>query len=528
MTMWYGRDGARMGERSCFLVGAMLAVLSAVVGGGCTVRRSTGEGDAGGGGEGRPDVPIPPGVDANFNLEVGPVNPCLPGCGPMELCGDGEGNGLDDDCDLRVDEDCVCRYGTSRDCFAGPPDRRNVGACSDGVMVCTEFERWSPCVNGTFPTNEVCDGIDNDCNGTTDDGISGCASAVQCPGYELAAPLTVHRLDAGRVTITTGATPTSYAWTVECPDSIPGMLCPRPATPTARTTDVYFTASGAYRVTITMTLSDGTTANCAWTVYVRGDEGSLRVELNWDTMTDPTGTDVDLHLHRWTRNGVDTNWFTSDDCYYANCQPDSSSPVDWGLANSELDNCRDAPHGGGAEWRRLGYCRNPRLDVDTNGTDGSCDPSETNPDRDAFCAPENINIDNPVVGQPYRIMVNYYSDHGNRRPTNAWVNIYCGGRLRASYGRDAPFFQFASGDGSRGGGAFGGGTGPQNASWLVADVVFYPGECGLECVVYPLSAEPSRDLGVDTSGFGFGATEQRFGPPWSCDYDRAAGRCIRR
>jgi hypothetical protein len=485
----------------------------------CTVRGGGGDRDAGGGGGGT-DAYVPPGIDANFNLEAGPVNPCAPGCQPEESCGGGEGNGLDDNCNGTVDEGCTCTPGTVRDCFNGPPDRRDVGACSDGVMSCNEFAIWDACGMGVFPTNEACDGVDNDCNGTADDGLTGCSSAVQCPGYELAAPLSTHTLRADRVGLMGGATPTSYTWTIECPESVPADLCPSLASPNAANTDVYFTASGAYRVSITMQLSDGSTANCAWSVYVRGGEGSLRVELNWDTMTDSNGTDVDLHLHRWTRNGTDTNWFTDDDCYYMNCQADSTGSIDWSMPNSDLANCQDAPHGSGDQWRGLGYCRNPRLDVDTNGTDGSCDVSETNPDLEAFCAPENINIDNPVIGQPYRIMVNYYGDHGNTAPTNAWVNIYCGGNIRASYGRDAPFFQFRSGDGSIG---FGG---PENASWIVADVVFFPSECGLDCRVYPIDAEPRRDLGVDTSGFGLGATEQLFGPPWSCSYDRAAGRCV--
>jgi hypothetical protein len=494
----------------------------------CTVRGGGDVRDTGPGGGGN-DVYVPPGIDANFNLEAGPVNPCEGGCGPTELCGEGgEGNGLDDNCNGAVDEGCTCRPGTVRDCFAGPPDRRNVGACADGVMSCNEFAIWDPCQSGVFPQNEVCDGVDNDCDGTADQGLPGCMSAVQCPGNETAAPLSNFTLDSSRVVLMGGASATSYSWSLDCPDSVPAALCPTLATPNAPTTNVYFTASGAYRVSLTIRLSDGSTANCAWSVYVRGGEGSLRVELNWDTMTASPGTDVDLHLHRWTRNGTDTNWFTDDDCYYANCQPDSSSSgptIDWGLANSDLDNCDDAPHGGGAQWRRIGHCANPRLDVDTNGTDGACRASETNPDANAFCAPENINIDNPVLGQPYRVMVNYYSDSGNSAPTNAWVNIYCGGAIRASYGRDAPFFQFRSGDG---GGGLLGGAGPENASWIVADVVFYQTDCGIDCRVYPLDAEPRRDLGVDTSGFGFGATEQRFGPPWSCDYDRAGNRCVER
>ncbi len=53
--------------------------------------------------------------------------------------------------------------------------------------------------------------------------------------------------------------------------------------------------------------------------------------------------------------------------------------------------------------------QNPRLDVDTNGTDGPCNGAETNPDLDAFCAAENINVDLPIIGMPYRVMVNYYA-----------------------------------------------------------------------------------------------------------------------
>jgi hypothetical protein len=508
-------------------MGALAATL--LVGGAvsaCTVRNNPR--DSGGGGGGGSDVYVPPGTDANLaSFGDGSGSGCSGECIPMDLCGDGAGNGLDDDCDGIVDEGCTCIPGTVRDCFLGPPSRRNVGACSDGVMSCNEFAVWDPCGSGVFPMPEVCDGADNDCDGTADQGLTGCAASVQCPGGETVPPLSNHTLDAGRVMITSGASATAYNWTIECPDSVPAELCPALATPNQRTSNVYFTASGAYRVTVTITLSDGSTANCGWTVYVRGTGSSLRVELNWDTMTDSNGTDVDLHLHRWTQNGTDTNWFTDDDCYYQNCQADSSTSgptIDWGLGNSDLENCQDAPHGSGAQWRDIGHCANPRLDVDTNGTDGSCNASETNPDLEAFCAPENINIDEPVIGQPYRVMVNYYSDHGNNAPTNAWVNIYCGGNIRASYGRDAPFFQFASGDGSLGG--FGGG--PGNASWIVADVVFFMGTCGLDCVVYPIDAEPRRDLGVDTSGLGFGATEQSFGPPWSCSYDRAAGACVPR
>jgi hypothetical protein len=240
-------------------------------------------------------------------------------------------------------------------------------------------------------------------------------------------------------------------------------------------------------------------------VYVQG--AGLRVELNWDTMLDTAGgTDIDLHLHQWTRNGLDTNWFTTDDCYYANCQPENHMLTWPDHPDTELAGCMDAPHGGGGQWTTRGACANPRLDVDTNGTDGACNGGETNPDSDAFCAPENINVDDPVVGRPYRILVNYYANHSFPDMTNVSVNIYCGGAIRGSFGLD-PLVYLRNGTG----------FGAENDNWHVADVVFIPGVCGLDCAVYP--------LGMITQGgpdpmdpFGFLST-QEFVEPWSCDYD---------
>ena len=436
----------------------------------------------------------------------GPVNVCVPSCGPTELCGDtGEGNGLDDNCNGTVDEGCMCSaIGVTRPCFAGPPDRRNIGVCADGIETCTEFLQWSDCLGDVLPTAEACDGADNDCNNIPDEALPGCSSAVTCPSSESAPPLAAFPLRGGRVYTGVG---TNWRWAVECPPSVPAALCPAPTDPNAKDTSIYFTASGAYRVSVQMTTDEGTAAGCAWTIYVQGS--GLRVELNWDTMLDTAGgVDMDLHLHRWTANGGDTAWNGPDDCYYGNCQPDSSSAISWPDHANSTDVagiCGTAPHGGGAQWSSLGYCRNPRLDVDTNGTDGACNGAETNPDLDAFCAPENINVDQPILGMPYRVMVNYYAGSPATHPT---VSIYCGGALRGSFGTD-PFVTLNSA------GGFGGG--PENDNWYVADVVFFNGTCGVDCNVYPLGTIVARAPDI--------FSEVPFGPAWSCNYDQFTGTC---
>jgi hypothetical protein len=160
--------------------------------------------------------------------------------------------------------------------------------------------------------------------------------------------------------------------------------------------------------------------------------------------------------------------------------------VDWGLGHtSDLAACRDAPQGEGEEWVVLDFCANPRLDVDViTCTTGVSDPTDWE-----FCAPENINVDNPPLFQPMRIMVNYFSEHSYSGVTNASINVYCGGALRATFGPQAL--------------VNGASYGEANDNWMVADVMFYVGPCGaLDCEIVP--------LGDIVNGAAFGPTWSTF------------------
>ncbi len=104
------------------------------------------------------------------------------GCGPVELCGsDGSGNGLDDNCDGVVDEGCVCTPGNVESCFVGAPGKLDVGPCRSGTQTCHGAGAWGSCLSYLGPTPEVCDGVDNDCNGCIDDGLTCTHSRLQCP-----------------------------------------------------------------------------------------------------------------------------------------------------------------------------------------------------------------------------------------------------------------------------------------------------------------------------------------------------------
>ncbi len=65
-------------------------------------------------------------------------------------------DGRDNDCDPQIDEDA------SRVCGS------DVGTCRTGVQACIDA-MYGPCIGEIPPTDETCDMLDDDCNGTIDD-----------------------------------------------------------------------------------------------------------------------------------------------------------------------------------------------------------------------------------------------------------------------------------------------------------------------------------------------------------------------
>jgi hypothetical protein len=65
-------------------------------------------------------------------------------------------------------ESQVCVDGTTRDCYPGPAGTQGVGVCKAGTQTCADG-RWSACQGAVIPSAEICNGLDDDCDGLVDE-----------------------------------------------------------------------------------------------------------------------------------------------------------------------------------------------------------------------------------------------------------------------------------------------------------------------------------------------------------------------
>jgi hypothetical protein len=86
--------------------------------------------------------------------------------GAIEIC-----NNIDDNCNGQIDENLYRQCGTT-----------NVGVCKYGMETCSAGV-WSNC-NSTEPSQEICDNLDNDCDGVTDENLTRVCGSGNCLGNQ--------------------------------------------------------------------------------------------------------------------------------------------------------------------------------------------------------------------------------------------------------------------------------------------------------------------------------------------------------
>ncbi|MEM9069116.1 MAG: MopE-related protein [Myxococcota bacterium] len=124
-----------------------------------------------------PDCPLQLGVCAGSKRACGGIAGWVACSGIASYGGDFQESetlcdGLDNDCDGVTDEGCECVDGATQACGS------DVGACMGGTQTCTSGA-FGACAGEIAPVDETCNGVDDDCDGTVDDNLIAPACALQ-------------------------------------------------------------------------------------------------------------------------------------------------------------------------------------------------------------------------------------------------------------------------------------------------------------------------------------------------------------
>lgn len=95
-----------------------------------------------------------------------------------EIC-----DGVDNNCSGQIDEGLGCSQSLTCEPGSNRPCGSEVGSCQIGVQICQDGV-WGQCLGAKFPAKEICDGVDNDCDGIVDE-KGACSSSKPLEAVEV-------------------------------------------------------------------------------------------------------------------------------------------------------------------------------------------------------------------------------------------------------------------------------------------------------------------------------------------------------
>ena len=102
--------------------------------------------------------------DSDPNINPGIVEECTPS-GDCTYC-----NGRNDNCNNTTDENCPCNESDQQDCYTFNSGNPGDGPCRYGTQTCDNGQ-WGACEGDSGPDEEICNGEDDDCDGTPDNDV---------------------------------------------------------------------------------------------------------------------------------------------------------------------------------------------------------------------------------------------------------------------------------------------------------------------------------------------------------------------
>ena len=272
---------------------------------------------------------------------------------------------------------------------------------------------------------ENVDGLDNDCDGFTDEGSVSlnCAGLVQTPpgSPDVFSDISVN------VPVSDpsgGIAPYQLLWEVTQEPLNNSLALRNVATPTVGLTPVLY---GTYGLRLTLSQIDQADQVCAHSLTVPAPPVGINA-----TMQMQDSADFDLHIMH--PNGTYADWDSTEDCHFENCSMCTVVVPGQGTcsATGALDWINESysyePYGDSLEFFGGGQpytVNSPTLDVDN--LRGCYDDAAGN----RVCTPESISLDTPPTNGRYTVAAHYYGQSSDGSPTpygaDLTVRVFCRG-----------------------------------------------------------------------------------------------------